>query len=138
VGQSAWAAAAVNVAVAAAAGAANARAAIPVVKALGTFISIARSVRQLQSLEAHTDAAAHNGKLGQQHHRSLLLRLHSACLAVSRPNGNPKGARVYAPNGDQISGGHFWYMGDAKSATMPSGVWLAQATPAQHSLRTED
>jgi hypothetical protein len=50
------------------------------------------SVRQLRSIEAHSDAAAHNGKLGQQYHRSLLLRPRSACLAVSRPNGNPKGA----------------------------------------------
>jgi hypothetical protein len=44
------------------------------VKTLVTFISIALSLHLLGSIEAHTDAAAHNGKLGQQHHRSLLLR----------------------------------------------------------------
>jgi hypothetical protein len=44
------------------------------VKTLVTFISIALSLHLLGSIEAHTDAAAHNGNLGQQHHRSLLLR----------------------------------------------------------------
>ena len=59
---------------------------------------------EVVQIEAHTNASVHNGKLGQQHHRGLLLRLRSARLAVSRPNGNPKGAPSMTPHKLSING----------------------------------
>jgi hypothetical protein len=39
--------------------------------------------------------------------------------------------RVYGPNGDQISGSHFWYMGDAKQ-------WLEGHVGRTVIMRTHD
>jgi len=96
--QSAWAAAAVNFAVAAAAGAVSATAAIPVAKAffdLHFGYPLCAPATERRGL--HRRSSLKRQAL-QQHHRSLLLRLRSACLAVSRPNGNAKGAPSMKPH----------------------------------------
>jgi hypothetical protein len=95
-------------------------------------VASARIVCQLQSLEAHTDAAAHNGKLGQQHDRSLLLRLRSACLAVSRPNDNPKGAPSMKPHKLSINSHRTRNLlpavliGDVRNSPFRQHRWLLQ------------
>ena len=79
--QSAWAAAAVNFAVAAAAGAVSATAAIPVAKAffdLHFGYPLCAPATERRGL--HRRSSLKRQAL-QQHHRSLLLRLRSACLA---------------------------------------------------------